>query len=89
MRPAADLSLLLAGLQPDRGKNRLTIPILWGKNRLRRGSNSVVECQLPKLKVAGPNPVSRSNKIKGLDLQSNPFFIVILSLASVFASVCI
>ena len=25
-----------------------------------RGSNSVVECQLPKLKVAGSNPVSRS-----------------------------
>ncbi len=24
------------------------------------GSNSVVECQLPKLKVAGSNPVSRS-----------------------------
>jgi hypothetical protein len=25
-----------------------------------RGSNSVVECQLPKLDVAGSNPVSRS-----------------------------
>ncbi len=25
------------------------------------GSNSVVECQLPKLDVAGSNPVSRSN----------------------------
>jgi hypothetical protein len=24
-------------------------------------SNSVVECQLPKLKVAGSNPVSRSS----------------------------
>lgn len=27
---------------------------------MRSGSNSVVECQLPKLKVAGSNPVSRS-----------------------------
>lgn len=27
---------------------------------LRCGSNSVVECQLPKLKVAGSNPVFRS-----------------------------
>ena len=25
------------------------------------GNNSVVECQLPKLKVAGSNPVSRSS----------------------------
>ncbi len=30
---------------------------------LHRGRNSVVECQLPKLKVAGSNPVARS---KGL-----------------------
>jgi Ca-activated chloride channel family protein len=29
-------------------------------NELRRGSNSVVECQLPKLDVAGSSPVSRS-----------------------------
>jgi len=27
-----------------------------------------MNCQLPKLKVAGPNPVSRSNKIKDLAL---------------------
>ncbi len=27
-----------------------------------RGSNSAVECQLPKLNVAGSIPVSRSNK---------------------------
>ena len=27
------------------------------------GSNSVVECQLPKLDVAGSSPVSRSNAI--------------------------
>ena len=30
------------------------------------GNNSVVECQLPKLKVASSNLVSRSNKIKDL-----------------------
>ena len=30
------------------------------------GSNSVVECQLPKLDVAGSTPVSRSNIIKHL-----------------------
>ena len=27
------------------------------------GSDSVVECHLAKVKVAGPNPVSRSNAI--------------------------
>ncbi len=27
---------------------------------LERGRNSVVECQLPKLKVAGSTPVARS-----------------------------
>ena len=30
------------------------------------GSNSVVECQLPKLDVAGSNPVSRSKNLKSL-----------------------
>ena len=30
------------------------------------GNNSVVECQLPKLKVAGSNPVYRSNNNKEL-----------------------
>ena len=29
---------------------------------LARGSDSVVECHLAKVKVAGPNPVSRSNR---------------------------
>jgi hypothetical protein len=28
------------------------------------GRNSAVECQLPKLKVAGSNPVARSNTTK-------------------------
>ena len=48
----------------------------------------MVECQLPKLKVAGSNPVSRSNKNKGLDNMSDPFFFANDRFASVFASVC-
>ena len=35
---------------------------------LARGSDSVVECHLAKVKVAGPNPVSRSNR-KGSPLH--------------------
>ena len=34
------------------------------------GSNSVVECQLPKLDVAGSNPVSRS--IKSISYKHSP-----------------
>ena len=38
------------------------------------GSNSVVECQLPKLDVAGSNPVSRSNLFSHLaNLTSSGF----------------
>jgi hypothetical protein len=37
------------------------------------GRNSVVECQLPKLDVAGSSPVARSNNIKGLVRVTNPF----------------
>jgi hypothetical protein len=33
------------------------------------GSNSVVECDLAKVEVAGSNPVSRSNVIHGLILD--------------------
>jgi hypothetical protein len=43
----------------------LTIVSLSANNKnyqWRRGSNSVVECQLPKLDVAGSTPVSRSIK---------------------------
>ena len=43
------------------------------------GSNSVVECQLPKLDVAGSNPVSRSNKTKYLG-QNQPSTIPSISL---------
>ena len=32
------------------------------------GSDSVVECHLAKVEVAGPNPVSRSNGVSGLTL---------------------
>ena len=35
----------------------------------------MVECQLPKLKVAGSNPVSRSNKNRDLGLKPSPFFV--------------
>ena len=39
------------------------------------------ECQLPKLKVAGPNPVSRSNKNIGLWLKCcNPFCLLSIEL---------
>ena len=31
------------------------------------GSNSVVECQLPKLDVTGSSPVSRSNPFNNLE----------------------
>ncbi len=34
-----------------------------GVTPLRSGSNSVVECQLPKLDVTGSIPVSRSNPL--------------------------
>ena len=52
----------------DRGQNAESIPgrdnrivgVLYNGGRSVCGSNSVVECQLPKLDVAGSNPVSRS-----------------------------
>ena len=47
----------------------------------------MVECQLPKLKVAGSNPVSRSIKIKGLADTVKSFFLALVALTSVFASV--
>ena len=47
----------------------------------------MVECNLPKVEVASSNLVSRSNKIKGLGNQPDPFFIAFISVASVFASV--
>ena len=33
----------------------------------------MVECQLPKLKVAGSNPVSRSKKLQGPSQELGPF----------------
>ena len=47
----------------------------------------MVECQLPKLKVAGSNPVSRSNKIKDLTDVVKSFFLALVSFVSVFVSV--
>jgi hypothetical protein len=47
----------------------------------------VVECQLPKLKVAGPNPVSRSKKIKDLAHTVKSFFLASVAFVSVFVSV--
>ncbi len=45
----------------------LTVPAFLYKKRLFTpcGSNSVVECNLAKVEVAGSNPVSRSNDISG------------------------
>jgi hypothetical protein len=37
---------------------------LGKKDAWRSGSNSVVECDLAKVEVAGSNPVSRSNLFK-------------------------
>jgi hypothetical protein len=34
---------------------------MWYFNWLQSGNNSVVECDLAKVEVAGSNPVSRSN----------------------------
>jgi hypothetical protein len=42
------------------------------------GNNSVVECQLPKLKVAGSNPVSRSKKYRALILNGIRAFLFIV-----------
>ena len=47
----------------------------------------MVECQLPKLKVAGSNPVSRSKKIKDLADTVKSFFLVLRVFVSVFVSV--
>ncbi len=41
------------------------------------GSNSVVECQLPKLDVAGSSPVSRST-FQGLLRTHSPFLHLIM-----------
>ncbi len=40
--------------------------------RPSRGRNSVVECQLPKLDVAGSSPVARSDKLAGRFTSSPP-----------------
>ncbi len=45
---------------------RLTVPGCWRRSLSSlSGSNSVVECNLAKVEVAGSNPVSRSSKSDG------------------------
>ena len=44
----------------------------------------MVECQLPKLKVAGSNPVSRSIKIKDLADMVKSFFLALGAFVSVW-----
>ena len=41
--------------------NLVTVHAIIACNSLKCGCNSVVECQLPKLEVAGSNPVARFN----------------------------
>ena len=38
--------------------------MLYNTHCYERGNDSVVECHLAKVKVAGPNPVSRSRRRK-------------------------
>jgi hypothetical protein len=57
---------------------------LESKSNLVSGRNSVVECQLPKLDVAGSSPVARSNKINGLDAFSKPFLFSEFQLPTLF-----
>ena len=55
-------------------KSRVQIPSP-APNAYACGNNSAVECQLPKLDVAGSNPVSRSRYIQGFRVFARePFF---------------
>lgn len=47
----------------------------------------MVECQLPKLKAAGSNPVSRSKENKDLGDLLKSFFLVLEVFVSIFVSV--
>ena len=47
-------------------------------------SGETLEGQLPKLKVAGSNPVSRSKKIKDLADSVRSFFAFLVAFASVW-----
>lgn len=46
-----------------------------GRSFLKDAETS--KCQLPKLKVGGSNPLSRSNKIKGLGEYAWPLFVCV------------
>ena len=56
----------------DRALAKLTVRSLVRSvefNWLQSGNNSVVECDLAKVEVAGSNPVSRSNFSRALSLR--------------------
>ena len=54
--PGGEPTCCSSGLHLDQGRASGMVTQLCG-------INSAVECQLPKLKVAGSNPVSRSNEV--------------------------
>jgi hypothetical protein len=43
--------------------------------KFKGGSNSVVECDLAKVEVAGSNPVSRSNVLLASPFHISPFLL--------------
>ena len=49
-------------------------PYFNSTSTLMSGRNSAVECQLPKLDVAGSTPVARSKLFKGLHVLRMSFF---------------
>ena len=51
------------------------------------GNNSVVECNLAKVEVAGSNPVSRSKEFKDLAIMVKSFFLAFEAFVSVYVSV--
>ena len=53
--------LLLAGREPQSCLEPSAIPLISLEVVHQGGNNSVVECDLAKVEVAGSNPVSRSN----------------------------
>ena len=57
------------------------------KTVLTSGNNSVVECNLAKVEVAGSNPVSRSKEFKDLAIMVKSFFLAFEAFVSVYVSV--
>ncbi len=50
----------------QRSLTRLTAHLIFAVNLAKGGNNSVVECNLAKVEVAGSNPVSRSIFLGGI-----------------------